>query len=107
MRTAVLQTTAIYIFSMIFMHYQGDKVFEQVWENEGYRNMSAVLESGMPYNSTNSTSRRLTLGAGDMTNRTFYLPTLPASSMEQRLTARQARSNASRNPSMVGNYPER
>lgn len=73
MRAAVLQTTALYVFSLIISNHHDSSILAPIWENEGYLNMSYALGNASSSNSTNTTSGRLALDAGDSTNSTISL----------------------------------
>ena len=68
MRTTVLQATTISIICTIFNHHLGDKMFDPLWENEAFVNMTNALNSSQPLNSTRGTPGRLTLDAGNTTS---------------------------------------
>ncbi|KAH7080127.1 hypothetical protein BKA63DRAFT_236275 [Paraphoma chrysanthemicola] len=67
MRTAVLQAAAIWTVTMILDHHLSEKMFDKVWEDEMFRNMTSVLNGTSNYASTNRTSKQLTLDAGNTT----------------------------------------
>jgi hypothetical protein len=73
MRTAVLQATAIFTISAILGHHLSENMFNQVWEDEGFLNMTSVLNKTTPYGSSNHSSSRLISDAGNSTNTTLSL----------------------------------
>ncbi|KAF2033122.1 hypothetical protein EK21DRAFT_59322 [Setomelanomma holmii] len=70
MRTAVLQATIIFTISQILGHHLSENMFDEVWKDEVFLNMTSVLNQTTPYASANSTSRRLTIESGTTTNTT-------------------------------------
>ncbi|KAF2017689.1 hypothetical protein BU24DRAFT_420739 [Aaosphaeria arxii CBS 175.79] len=66
MRTAVLQATVVCTISMIISHHTTGSVFDEVWENEGFRNFTDTMDQADP--SIAGRPGRLKLGASNSTN---------------------------------------
>lgn len=81
MRTAVLQATAIYLFSEVVHHHTSSDIFDGFLGNEGVQNFTAVMNktSSVVAASASATSSRMTLGDNDTANQTRSLgnTTLP------------------------------
>jgi hypothetical protein len=75
MRTAVLQATAIYLLSEILNHHLSYGIFDQIMDNEGVRNFTAVMNktSSMVAASSFATPSQLTLDAGRTMNSALSL----------------------------------
>ncbi|KAH7086442.1 hypothetical protein FB567DRAFT_71171 [Paraphoma chrysanthemicola] len=67
MRTAVLQAAAIWTVMTILDHHLSENMFDKVWEDEMFRNMTSVLNGTTSHAATNQNPKQLTLDAGNTT----------------------------------------
>ena len=61
----MLQATAIFALTLVITHHVSESMYDRMNRDEGFMNLTNAFNMSTPFNSTNDTPLRLTLGAAD------------------------------------------